>query len=65
MRYLKQRAVGSNIDYTYVTSIVPGAHVIIITRYCEDSIGVVLEEDEGRPFGYKKVTEMTVKTLLI
>lgn len=46
-----------------MTSIVPGDHFSVITRYCgEDAAGVVLEKAEGSPFEYEKATEMTVRT---
>lgn len=45
-----------------VTSIGPGEHIFITKYSGEDSVGVVLEEDEGSPFEYKKATEMTVRT---
>lgn len=47
-----ERAGDNNLVYNFVTSIVPGTHFSIITRYCRE--GVVFENE--------KATETTVRT---
>lgn len=49
-----ERAYTSHIYYNSVTSIIAGAHFSINTKYCEqDSVGVILEEEDNCPFGYQ------------
>ena len=49
-----ERADTNHIYYNSVTSIIAGAHFSINTKYCEqDSVGVILKEEDNCPFGYQ------------
>ena len=49
-----ERADTSHIYYNSVASIIAEAHFSINTKYCEqDSVGVILKEEDNCPFGYQ------------